>query len=137
MKKSISILFLFILVSCKTEVKQDDVSKINGYWEIEKVLLSDGSEKEYSINETVDFFEVKANNGYRKKVKPQLDGKFEDTGLFEKITIKFSDKAVINYSTDYNQWDEEIIKLSDTKLVLKNQANIEYHYKRHVPFSVK
>jgi hypothetical protein len=43
----------------------------------------------------------------------------------------------VNYSTNYGKWKEEIIDLQDSILILKNKDNLEYHYKRQVPFSIK
>ena len=71
-----SLLFWVLFISCQQQVSPEAISKINGYWEIQKVELPDGKEKEYKINETVDYFEWNGNKGFRKKVKPQLDGTF-------------------------------------------------------------
>lgn len=50
-------MLLFIsFVSCKEAVKVTDVQNLNGYWEIEKVILPDGEDKEYKTSETFDFF---------------------------------------------------------------------------------
>jgi hypothetical protein len=43
----------------------------------------------------------------------------------------------INYTTTYGKWKEEILEIQDSVLVLKNKDNLEYHYKRQVPFSIK
>ena len=40
MKNIFRILFLsFLFVACQQKIKPEDVSKINGYWEIEKVVF--------------------------------------------------------------------------------------------------
>jgi len=46
MKKA-TLLFIvfFFFTACKEKIKPEDISKINGYWEIEKVNLPDGNEK--------------------------------------------------------------------------------------------
>lgn len=111
---------------------------MNGYWEIEKAELPDGSKKEYKVNTTIDFFEIKGKTGFRKKVMPQLDGKYLMNNLSENITVSNNEGAIIlNYSTPYAKWKEEIISLSDEKLVIKNDQDIEYHYKKPKPFSAK
>jgi hypothetical protein len=78
MKKIVGFLIVsFLFVSCQSEIKPEDISKINGYWEIEKVVFDDGDDKNYNINESYDYFDIAQNNiGFRKKVKPQLDGSF-------------------------------------------------------------
>ena len=56
MKKIVLFLVFSLLVSCKQSITEADLQNLNGYWEIEKVMLPDGEKKEYKINETVDFF---------------------------------------------------------------------------------
>lgn len=128
----------FALVACQKEIKPGDVAKLNGYWEIEKVVLPNGNEKEYTVNETVDFFEIKGNTGFRKKVMPQLDGKYLDNGHAEQVKVTTADaKTYLNYATEYAKWKEEILELSDENLILKNDRNIEYHYKKPTAFTLK
>lgn len=132
MKKIAILLFtVSLLVSCGNVSKQD-AQKLNGYWEIEKVLKADGSEKEYKINMMYDFFEIgKDFKGFRKKVSPQLDGKFltDDSSEALEITEK-DDKIYLNYKTDYATWKEELKSISDEKMIIINQQKIEYHYKK-------
>jgi hypothetical protein len=139
MKIKISLLLLlFSLASCKQKIQTSELQKINGYWEIEKVVLPNSDDKDYKVNETIDFFKLEKNEGFRKKVTPQLDGKYLVNDFSEKIKIVvIDDKTYIEYSTDFAKWKDEIIILTDKKLVLKNDANIEYCYKKPIPFSVK
>ncbi len=139
MKKQISFFLLFlVLASCKQKIQTSDIQKINGYWEIEKVVLPNSGDKDYKINETIDFFKLKNNVGYRKKVTPQLNGKYLVNDFSEKIKISVKDdKTYIEYATDFAIWKDEIISISDEKLVLKNDANIEYCYKKPIPFTIK
>ncbi|MBA4154870.1 lipocalin family protein [Flavobacterium sp.] len=133
-----SILISVFFISCQEKVTLESISKINGYWEIQKVELPDGQKKEYKINETVDYFEWKESVGFRKKVTPQFDGTFLINDELEEIQIKDSSGIFqIHYKTPYTQWKEEIITLTDSILVLKNKQNLEYHYKRFTPFSIK
>lgn len=134
----LSLFAVMLLSSCKHEINPEDISKINGYWEIEKVILPDGKTKEYKINETIDYFKIDNNSGIRKKVMPQLDGKYIDHGTSEKIDVIFTgNKAWLFYNSGYAHWKEEIISVTDAELVLKNANNLEYHYKKPVPYSVK
>lgn len=139
MKKILPFLLLFTIVtSCKQTITKKDTEKINGYWEIEKVILADGTTKAYSVNETIDYFEIKNNKGFRKKVAPQLDGTYLINNQFEKISIVASDKKFyILYLTKYTKFREQIIEIRDSTMVLKNDRNVEYHYKKPIPFSVK
>lgn len=132
MKNAFIVLFCSLLfVSCKQEIKPVDLAKLNGYWEIEKVVFEKGEEKEYKMNETFDFFQIKNNKGVRTKVMPQFDGTFLTTDTFENVSVRFAGEQVfLDYKTDYAKWSEEIISLSDDKLVVKNAQKIEYHYKK-------
>lgn len=133
-----SLLFSILFLSCQEKVSPDSISKINGYWEIQKVQLPDGQEKEYKINETVDYIEWNNKTGFRKKVKPQFDGKYVTNDELETIQIKDSSGIFqIHYKTDFAQWSEEILSLTDSILVLKNKQDLEYHYKRFKPISIQ
>jgi len=135
------IFFLFVLstvLSCKQKIEDADISNLNGYWEIGKVELPDGDKKEYKVNETIAFFKIEANKGFRKKVMPQLDGTYLTNDIQEDVNIVVKDgDATIQYKTNYASWNEEIIELTKDKLVVKNKQDLEYHYKRPVKFSVK
>lgn len=131
--------FLFlIIISCQHSVSEEDIVKINGYWEIQKVTFPDGNEKNYSINETIDFFEWKNEKGFRKKLKPQFDGTFLANEEQEQIMLQDSaGMKFVFYHTKFDDWKEEIKAISDSVLILKNMDNITYQYKRFIPFSVK
>lgn len=135
------ILFLFVLstvLSCKQKISHADILNLNGYWEIEKVILPDGEKKEYKINETIDFFKVENKKGFRKKMMPQFDGTYLTNDINEDLEIIIKDEhATIKYTTDFANWEETIIELTAEKLVLKNKQELEYHYKRPIPFTVK
>lgn len=139
MRKTVLILLVLVMVtSCKKPITETAISKINGYWEIEKVILADGETKEYKVNTTIDFFELKDKKGFRQKVMPQLDGTYTTNNVKETISISDEDgDYYINYSTNFGKWKEEILELQDSVLVLKNAANLEYHYKKQIPFSLK
>ena len=138
MKKSFVIALIAILsISCQSKVEMTDIPKINGYWEIEKVIFPDGNSKEFGINEVYDYFEIKNNKGIRKKVMPQLDGTFLTNDTFETIEIKDANgKFFIHYRTALAKWQEEIISLNDQELVLLNSEKKEYHYKKTAPINL-
>ncbi|WP_396173001.1 lipocalin family protein [Flavobacterium sp.] len=137
--KKIGLLFIAVLlISCQAKVKKEDLNKLNGYWEIKQVKLADGEKKDYKVNETIDYFELKENAGFRQKVMPQFDGKFRTNGIKENVKIlEKENNFVIEYNTNYGKWLEEIIELADSTLVLKNKDNLEYTYKKFKPFSFK
>lgn len=133
MKNTFIILVLsLLLVSCRQEIKPADIAKLNGYWEIEKVVFDKGEQKDYGMNESFDYFDIKSSSkGIRKKVMPQLDGTFLTSDSFENVSVRFKgDQVFLDYKTDYAKWSEELISVSDTELVVKNEQNKEYHYKK-------
>ena len=138
MKRILLLIVLVSALSCKQKITEADLSNLNGYWEIEKVELPDGDMKEYKVNETIDFFKIEANKGFRKKVMPQLDGTYLTNDIQEDVVVVIKDgDASLQYKTTYAYWKEEIIELTKDKLVVKNQQEIEYYYKRPAKFSVK
>ena len=134
MKKIYALLFVFLLGACHQKIVQEDLTKLNGYWEIEKVVLPDGTEKEYAVNETFDYFQIQSNQGFRKKVKPQLNGRFLVDDQSEKLEISIEqDQVLLSYATPYAKWKETLVTLTDEKLVLVNKAKMTYHYKKATP----
>lgn len=138
MKNTIKILFiLFLFASCQQKIEPSDIAKINGYWEIKKVVFPDGNHKDYGINETYDYFEIKNNKGFRKKVTPQLDGKFLVNDLSENVEVLFDhDKTYLSYNTTYAKWKEQLKSISDSEMVVINKEEKEYHYKKTGPINL-
>jgi adenine-specific DNA methylase len=139
MKKVFGVLLVVLLfVGCKQKITPADIAEINGYWEIEKVVLEDGKDKKYGMNESFDYFRIDKNNvGIRKKVMPQLDGTFLVNDSFENVKIRFTeDQTFLDYSTPYMKWCEEIIALTPTELVVLNAEKKEYHYKKTGPINL-
>lgn len=138
MRKAFLLLLVAVAAACSKAIPEEDLAKINGYWEIEKAILPDGAEKEYSINETIDYFELKGTEGFRKKVMPQLDGTYRTADTSEEIAVKQEDgMTYIHYTTKYAKWKEQLIELTDDELILRNNHDMEYHYKRPAKFSLK
>jgi hypothetical protein len=123
------------LISCTSKPKKEEIVKLNGYWEIEKVEFPDGNKKEYKVNEFIDLISIKNNIGIRQKVAPQLDGSFLKGTLQD--TIKVVDSANCYYlKTDskFTKWEEKILSVSDERFVIENEAKIVYHFKKFVPY---
>lgn len=139
MKKPLFLLLVIIgLSSCRTEVSPKDIANINGYWEIRETVSADGNTKPFKVSETIDFFEIKNNKGFRKKVMPQIDGTYLVNEQQETIELKEENKRFyINYTTPYSKWRDEVISVSPEELVLLNKEGTEFHYKRPVKFSIK
>ena len=126
--KRLIILFFFTL-SCN---KQINLDLINGYWEIVSVSKNNEFIKEYPFSNAVDFFVIDSlNNGYRKKIKPKINGSFEITLHEIPISITNNNNSYeINYYSAGNQYIETINKLDQNRLVIKNSEGIIFSYKR-------
>jgi hypothetical protein len=66
---------------------------------------------------------------------PQLDGKYLMNDLAENIQLEHKDGDVfVYYNTPYAKWN---LELSDDKMVVKNDQDITYYYKRATKFELK
>lgn len=139
MRKTVVLVFICsFFMACQEKLKPEDIAKINGYWEIEKVTMPDGNEKNYKISETIDYFEIKNDSGFRKKVMPQFDGRYLVSDESEKVKVVYEgDKVFLKYTTPYSEWKEEILKITEENLIIRNVAEIEYQYKKPTPFTLK
>ncbi len=118
-------------LSCQRQVSAADIAKINGYWEIEKVVFPDGSKKDYTSSTVYDYIEVKNDKGFRKKVTPQLDGTFLVDDSSEQLSLTQKEGVyMIHYLTAYAKWDEELVSVSDEQFITRNNSKKEYYYKR-------
>jgi hypothetical protein len=139
MKKRLAILIVLLpFISCQQKIQPTDISKINGYWEIEKVVFDKGEQKDYGINDSYDYFKIEKNNtGFRKKVMPQLDGSFLVNDTQENVRIRFeNNKVFFDYITPFAKWSEELTAITGEKMVFKNTENKEYFYKKTTPINI-
>jgi len=129
MKKIVPILVWCFVISCAKPNPQEQIKHISGYWEIERVVTQDGSQKKYNFNASIDFFEIKDSIGIRKKVQPKLDGSFITTNDSKTFTLKIeNDSLRMFYSTPISSWQETIISVKENQLVIKNESGNVYFY---------
>ncbi|GAA4276329.1 lipocalin family protein [Aquimarina mytili] len=130
MRKTVFYLALISVFSCSKPHPESFTKHINGYWEIERVLLSNGIEKEYTFNQSIDFFEIKDSIGIRKKVQPRLDGSFITSNDSEVFTLKIeNDSLRMHYKTSLSGWTETVILAKENQIIIKNEAGNMYFYK--------
>ncbi|MBB1138544.1 lipocalin family protein [Myroides sp. WP-1] len=135
-----SLLLIIVLQACQSKAdKSAVIAHINGYWEIEKAQLPDGTEKDYTINSTIDYFELKEDQtGVRYKVVPQFNGEYLTNDMPEAFTLTEKDGAIwLVYKTDFATWEEQVLSVSDEKMVVENETKIKYYYKRAHPVQIK
>ena len=135
MKKIVSIIvFSTVVISCSKSVSEQDLQHLNGYWEINEVKTPDNETKVYQSNNNADYFVLNDQNGTRSKVVVQLDGTIQSNGIQENFTIKDSANAIyLNYQTEFSQWTEKVDQLTADELIIINDNNIKYIYKRFIP----
>lgn len=133
-----TLLSLFFLSSCSRNPAMS-ISHIDGYWEIESVTLSNGSKRDYNINQTIDYISINDSLiGFRKKLKPLFDGSFETSNDVERLHLKIeNDSLNVYYETPYSTWKETILLASKQQLKVVNQNNDVYLYKRFTPINTQ
>ena len=128
----------FLLISCTTSVNQSSLKNLNGYWEVEKVVFPDGSEKILPPSETHDYYEFKQNKGFRKKVTPLVTGNYLVNDLKDEFVVVQKEGVFsMNYKTFLSKWSEQIKSIDTDHLVLESEEHYQYYYKRPQAFSVK
>lgn len=139
MKKALILLsFIVVFVSCETS-KKITPSKINGYWEIEKVIAPNGEEKPYGFNSFIDFFKTETDStGYRVKLKPSFKGTYEGNNIKQYFKIvKHENKYTLKYNLNNLSWSETLIEATDKHLILKNDLGVSFIYKPFIPITVE
>jgi len=128
---------LLILVACAQQ-PSEQLNHINGYWEIEEVIMPDGQNKVYKFSNTVDYIEINENlKGFRKKLKPQLNSTYNTSQDAEAIkAIIQGDSLVLHYSTAFDTWKETVLHVDEKTLKVQNENNILYLYKRYEPINL-
>jgi hypothetical protein len=132
------IVFLFLLlVNCSTN-PETYIQHISGYWEIEEVILSNGTKHSYNYNPTIDYISINDSLiGFRKKLKPSFDGSFSSSKDLEKITLKIeNDSLHIYYKTLFSEWKETVLNATDEQLIIININKDVYLYKRYQPLDL-
>tara|TARA_R100000935_G_scaffold55682_1_gene85912 strand:- start:31936 stop:32352 length:417 start_codon:yes stop_codon:yes gene_type:complete len=136
MKKYITILITIVCISsCTKQDPKEQIQYLDGYWSIEKAVLEDGTEKDFSISTTIDFIEVEGTSGVRKKVQPKLDGTFLTSDDAETFELKIeNDSLRLYYTTPFDSWKETILIAKDSSLVVLNRDGKTYFYKKFTKF---
>lgn len=131
MKNAFVCLLLLVFVSCKKTFTPDDLALLNGNWEIEKVEMPNGKISEYGINPRGEAIAFANGKGTKTKIMLQLVGPIKPTDMVTQFVVLDSNNVTyIKSRLAQSQWIEELTELTSEKLVVKNQQNIIYQYKR-------
>jgi hypothetical protein len=139
MKRSICLFIAVILfAACGSSVTKSSLKNLNGYWEVQKVVFPDGSEKNLPPSETHDYYEFKQNKGFRKKVMPLVTGNYLVNDLKDEfVLVEKEGDYYMKYKTFLSTWSEKIISIDNDQLVLESEEHYQYYYKRPQVFSIK
>ena len=136
-KKICAVLCFALVLSCDQSSSKEDITHLNGYWQIHQVQLKDGSVREFRFSELVDYIELQDRQGYRKKMRPQLDGTFKTSADREKLLVKVENDSInLYYETAYNTWKETLISSEEDEIKILNPDGTVYTYKRFTPYSI-
>ncbi|WGD35082.1 lipocalin family protein [Olleya sp. YS] len=134
--KKLYYILLILIVSC-TKNPKDFKQHITGYWEIKEVTLNDGTKKQYNFNNTIDYIEINDTTGFRKKMKPNLDGTFQTSNNLERFTVKVeNDSLNLYYKTPFSNWKETILHANNNQLQVINKNKDLYLYQRYTPITL-
>ncbi len=122
---------LLLMNNCKNK-PEISIEKLNGYWEIDKVVKDNEEKKDYNFNPVIEYFEIKNNKGIRKKVYPKLEGKYQTDILADSVLIVKNGNEYFIEIKNNNWKTQEIIGiLNDSIFQFTTKNGIEFHYKRH------
>lgn len=128
---------LFFLGCAESAISKAELMYLNGYWEINNVVFSDGRQKDYGINPTIDFILLEGTQGYRKKMQPKFDGSYQTSNQTEAFeVIESQDYFVLTYKHDLDERQETLIQLDSLSFTVRDQEGVQYMYKRFQPISI-
>ena len=136
-------LILSSFISCKKQ-STIDLTNLNGYWEIDRVVISDKSqqqgqdpEKNYNFNKSIEYFSTKDSLGFRTKVVPSFNGKYETNNQKLNYTISHQ-KGIyyITYKNIGNTWKDKLIEASENQICIANQRGDKYIYRKFTPIII-
>ena len=128
--KQLLLFCALLFISCGSKIDQEQLHLLN-------VIFKDGTKKEYSVNTTVDYISLDSLKGFRKKMSPKFNGTFETSNDAEPILIRISNDSIfMNYTTEFNTWEEVLLSLSEKSFSVKNEQGITYTYERFEPINI-
>jgi hypothetical protein len=123
------LLFLILGISACSNSVEDQVAQLEGYWNIEKVVLSDGSEKEFPFSNHMDFFVIEGSNGMKHRVSPKYDGTMVDYG--SPVPFKWDDQdgeLVLTFNEGDESYQQTVVTSTSKELVLLHENGTKYYY---------
>lgn len=133
-------LYLFLLLTaitaCKPSIKEGEISQLEGYWEITKVVFQDGTTKPYTVNTTIDYIAIDGLKGYIKKMKPGLDGRYQTSNKAAQFKLLLKNEVwEMHFEGDMNS-TLSLLELDSLEYAVKDQGQVRYYYKRYEPINI-
>ena len=123
------ITFSLLIFSCQKQNR--DINFINGYWEIVSVSKNNKNIKKYPFSNSIDYFEITNDfSGFRKKVKPKIDGDFNVTLHQINFEIENNKNEILLIYGKGNNFIEKILSLDSLNLKLENKEGYIFEYKK-------
>lgn len=124
-------LWLLVLVLAACTEAPEDISKLEGYWQIERVIAPDDTEREYPFSLKLDYFKVRDSTGekFRVSVKDKNEFVSDRTGV--PFTFYREDgQSYLKFAKGESAYIQEISKLDNEQLVLVHENGVKYQYRR-------
>ena len=135
-KSLLSLLLIFVLSSCSSRIEPADLSHLQGYWEISEVVFPDGYTKPYTVNTTVDYIHIEELQGYIKKMKPGLNGRYQTSNKAAQFKLLLKNEVwEMHFEGDMNS-TLSLLELDSLEYAVKDQGQVRYYYKRYEPINI-
>lgn len=129
---------LILLTACSGGPQAEDLTHLTGYWEIEQVVFPDGTEKKYEVSTTIDYLRWDGNEGFRKKMQPTLGGSYLTSDDALPMEVLWRDgRLFLKFNGASQSWEEEVLDLQPTRLLLLHGNGLKYEYKIYEPLTIE
>jgi len=130
------LLLLTVITACKSSIQEGEISRLEGYWEITKVVFQDGITKPYTVNTTVDYIGIDGFNGYIKKMKPGLNGRYQTSNKAAQFKLIQKDGLWEMHFEGDQKSTLSLLELDSLEYAVKDQGQVSYYYKRYEPINI-
>jgi hypothetical protein len=130
------LLLLTVITACKSSIQEGEISRLEGYWEITKVVFQDGTTKPYTVNTTVDYIGIDGFNGYIKKMKPGLNGRYQTSNKAAQFKLIQKDGLWEMHFEGDQKSTLSLLELDSFEYAVKDQGQVRYYYKRYEPINI-
>lgn len=132
MKKFLILFMVMLAASCSNKPKDILLKNLNGYWNIDTVTMSDGSEREFPFSNHMDHFTTTESTGVKNRVSPTYDGKFINYG--SPVPFKWEDrdgKLFLLFNDGTEKYEQQVVDATEETMELLHENGTRYVYKRY------